>query len=354
MVHVGIIGATGLSGLELTKILHAHPHVQLKILTSDQHAGRSIGQVIPSLQGLPYEVVPHETDYSACDVIFLAVPNEASLNLVPKLLKQNKQLIDLSGVFRLRNVKQFEKFYALEHTAPELLERAVFGLSEYARSDLKGASLVANPGCYPTGALLGLLPLAPYFSDLASPPIIDAKSGASGAGNRTESPSLSFINVYNNFSAYKVFQHQHQPEIQEALERFGSYQSRRLGQVLFTPHLLPVDRGILSTIYLRFKSPIQPEAVSKKFQRFAEQNPFVFLTEHGNLPSLKMVQHTNRCGIGFCADEQNQNLIVVTAIDNLLKGASGQAVQNLNLMHGFPETAGLFNPAQSSNQSTFT
>ena len=340
MIHVGIIGATGLSGLELTKILHSHPHVELKILTSDQHAGLPIGKVHLALQDLPYELLPHETDYSTCDVIFLAVPNQASLNLVPKLFKQHKQIIDLSGVFRLQNVRLFEKFYALEHTAQHLLDHAVFGLSEYARNNLKGASLVANPGCYPTGALLGLLPLAQYFSDLASPPIIDAKSGASGAGNRTESPAFSFIHLHNNFSAYKVFQHQHQPEIQESLEKFGNYQSQRLGNVIFTPHLLPLDRGILSTIYLRFKTPLKRDAICKKFELFAEQNPFIFLTGFETLPHLNMVQQTNRCYIGFCTDEKGENLIVVTAIDNLLKGASGQAVQNMNLMLGFPETIG--------------
>ena len=340
MINAGIIGATGLSGLELTKILHHHPHVKLKVLTSNQHAGCSIGDVNLALQDFPYQLEPHETDYSSCDVIFLAVPNEASLNLVPKLLKQNKQIIDLSGVFRLHNLELFKKFYGIEHTAIHLLDQAIFGLSEYSREKIKGASLIANPGCYPTGALLGLLPLSSFFNDLANSPIIDSKSGASGAGNRTESPTLTFINVNENFSAYKVFQHQHQPEIQEYLERFGGYQVKRLGKVIFTPHLLPIDRGILSTIYLRFKNPLKPDAVLKKFETFAKQNPFIFFTGLGKLPHLHAVQYSNRCYIGVCADETFQDFIVVTVIDNLLKGASGQAVQNMNLMFNLPETTG--------------
>jgi N-acetyl-gamma-glutamyl-phosphate reductase len=222
-----------------------------------------------------------------------------------------------------------------------VLREAVFGLPEYFRERIPNARVIANPGCYPTGVLLGLLPFGELLSGLVNSPIIDAKSGVSGAGGRVEDDATNYMEVNENFKAYKVFGHQHQPEIQQYLTDLTSYPADELGEVIFTPHLLPVNRGILSTIYLRFQNPLDAEQVQVGFQEFAAQNAFVHLLPEGQLPDLKASIHSNRCVIGLSCDASRRNWIVVTSIDNLVKGASGQAIQNLNLMFGLPETAGL-------------
>ena len=346
MIRVAIIGAAGLSGLELIRILGRHPGVRLEVVTSDKYAGRAVGEVFPELGPGPltfarHDFAHHDADLAGCDLAFLAVPNKASLEMVPPLLARGLRVIDLSGVFRLRDREVFRKYYGLEHTAPEALAEAVFGLPEAFREKIPPARLVANPGCYPAGALLGLLPLGELANELVGPPVIDAKSGVSGAGGRSEDDAHSFMNVAENFHAYKVFGHQHAPEIQQYLADLTPYRPGVQGDVVFTPHLLPIARGILSTIYLAFRKPVPAAEMRRRYSAFAEKEPFVVLLPEGVDAELRMANGTNQCVIGLHRDESGSRWVIVTAIDNLLKGAAGQAVQNMNLMFGQEETTAL-------------
>ncbi|MGK5090712.1 N-acetyl-gamma-glutamyl-phosphate reductase [Deltaproteobacteria bacterium TL4] len=341
MKNIGIIGAAGLSGLELMHWLRKHPHITINVITSSKYEGQKLKKAFPKLTGLDLVFEAHNTSrIESCDLVFLAVPNQASLDMVPALIEKGIKVVDLSGVYRLQDIESFKRFYKLEHTSPELLKKAVFGLPEFFKDSIQSAQLIANPGCYPTGALLGLLPFGELLGDLASVPIIDAKSGVSGAGGRVESDEMSYVGVNENFKAYKVFAHQHQPEIQAYLEVLTPYDKRQLGEMIFTPHLLPLDRGILSTIYLNFNKPVSRAQVDQCFNRLA-QNPFVEYLPKGQLPDLQMVQNTNFCRIGAESSESQKQWIIITAIDNLVKGASGQAIQNMNLMLGFDEDLAL-------------
>ncbi|MDH4224680.1 MAG: N-acetyl-gamma-glutamyl-phosphate reductase [Deltaproteobacteria bacterium] len=341
MIQAAIIGAAGLSGQELVRLLSRHPDVELRLMTSSRYAGQAVGDVFPLLDRVDGVFAPNDSSVDGCQVAFLAVPNQASLELAASLLAKGVRVVDLSGVFRLRDVAVFQQFYGMAHTEPELLKTAVFGLPEAFRGKIRGADLVANPGCYPTGALLGLLPLGDLAAQLASPPVIDAKSGVSGAGGRVEDDSTGFMAVNENFKAYKIFSHQHLPEIEQYLEEITPYARQSQGRVVFTPHLLPVGRGILSTIYLRFSKPVDPDTLRERYAQFARKEPFVRLMAPGRGVELNMAQGTNRCVISLHPDDTGANWVVVTAIDNLLKGASGQAVQNMNLMFGLPEPTGL-------------
>ncbi|MBF0278676.1 MAG: N-acetyl-gamma-glutamyl-phosphate reductase [SAR324 cluster bacterium] len=341
MINVAIIGAAGLSGLELIHLFQKHPDVNLEVLTSSKYEGRDLGEIFPQFAGVSHVFSNHETDLSGCDVAFLAIPNKASLEIVPKLLNQGIRVVDLSGAYRLRDTTVFERYYKFSHSEADLLKEAVFGLPEYFKTSIAKARLVSNPGCYPTGALLGILPFGNLLSNLDRPPVIDAKSGVSGAGGRVEDDTINYVSVNENFKAYKVFQHQHLPEIQQYLEDLTPYRAGTVGDLIFTPHLLPLTRGILSTIYLHFKEAQSPEQVRANFALVAEQNPFfVFLPEE-QFPDLSSVQNSNRCHIGLAHDQSRTNWIVITAIDNLVKGASGQAIQNMNLMFGCEETSAL-------------
>ena len=352
MIQAVIIGAAGLSGLELIRILHRHGKVRLTAISSGRYQGQRVGEAFPELNRVGLTFMHHEEAIAGianggggseggADVAFLAVPNKASLELVPRLLGHGVRVIDLSGVFRLRDRLVFERYYQLEHTAPDALSRAVFGLPEAFRDEIASAALLSNPGCYPTGALLGLLPLGELAGALTTPPVIDAKSGVSGAGGRVEDDSTQFMGVNENFKAYKLFAHQHMPEIEQYLADLTPYDPEAQGAVVFTPHLLPISRGILTTIYLRFAQPVPPEEMRRRFSRFADGEPFITLLPEGGAAELKMANHTNDCVISLHSDASGQNWVVLTAIDNLLKGASGQAVQNMNLMFGLEETEGL-------------
>ncbi len=341
MIRIGIIGAAGLSGQELLFWLNKHSEASIKVVTSSKFQGKKVNQVFPKLVHCDLEFQKNDSDVSDCEVVFLAVPNKASLERVPDLLEQGIRVIDLSGVYRIRNIDVFEKNYRLQHTSPELLSKAVFGLPEFFREQLLDANLVANPGCYPTGSLLGILPFGEFLGELDRPPIIDAKSGVSGAGGRVEDDSINYVNANENFKAYKIFAHQHQPEIQQYLEDLSSYNASESGEVIFTPHLLPVNRGILSTIYLHFRKSLDPIEVYKNFTDFADANDFVNVLPKDELPDLQQAVHSNRCMLGLAHDESAKNWVVVSCIDNLVKGASGQAIQNMNLMFGCKETEGL-------------
>lgn len=345
MIKAAIIGAAGLSGLELIRILTRHPGAELMAVTSSRYKDRRVGDVFPELGPVELTFSDHDTgiddNLNGAEVVFLAVPNQVSLKLAPMLLDKGLKVIDLSGVFRLRDVLIFEKAYGLQMTEPGTLEKAVFGLPEAFSDQISSAEMVANPGCYPTSALLGLLPLGELTGVLAMPPIVDAKSGVSGAGGRVEDDSTNFMSVNENFKAYKVFSHQHAPEIEAYLTSLTPFDPTSQGALMFTPHLLPIGRGILSTIYLRFNQPIPTLDLRRKFEQFATDKPFFTLLPEGQGAEIKHAVHTNQCVVSLHPDDTGQNWVVITAIDNLLKGASGQAVQNMNLMFGYKEAAGL-------------
>ena len=341
MVRIGIIGAAGLSGLELLHLLSRHSEATVNLVTSTKYQGKNVSEVFPELYEYSLTFNSNETDVIGCDVVFLAVPNQASLEIVPKLLDQGIRVIDLSGAYRLTDTEVVEKFYKLKHTYPELLKEAVFGLPEYFSQQISGARLVSNPGCYSTCALLGILPLAEMLGELDQPPVIDAKSGVSGAGGRVEDDSMNYVSVNENFKAYKVFSHQHQPEIQQYLSELSAYRSEKIGEVIFTPHLLPVNRGILSTIYLHFGKPVYVDKVTQSFSEFADKQNFVEFMGKAHFPDIKITSHTNRCIIGIECDQSGQNLVIVSSLDNLIKGAAGQAIQNMNIMFGLEESHGL-------------
>jgi N-acetyl-gamma-glutamyl-phosphate reductase len=339
-IQLAIIGAAGLSGLELLTWLQRHPYAEVCHVTSDRYAGTPVGHLLASYRNTDLTFRTHDVDVSNCDVVFLAVPNQASMEWVPKLREQGLRVIDLSGMFRLQTPERTAAFYGDLRPDLRWFEEAVFGLSEVFAEDISDAQLLANPGCYPTGALLALLPLGEWLLQLERAPIIDAKSGVSGAGGRVENATTNYVDVNENLKPYKIFHHQHRPEIQLYLADAG-YTEEALGDVIFTPHLLPVNRGILSTIYLRFKEPVSAETLREKYTQFCAGKAFVHLLESGQTPDLNAVAHSNHCVMNLFGSENGQDWIVVSAIDNLVKGAAGQALQNMNLMFGVPETTGL-------------
>ena len=326
MTKVAVIGATGYSGAELTSILVRHPEVELAALFSSSGGVRT--QVLPSDPDLMAEPFTFDALVeSGAEVVFLATPNEVSAELVPQILDRGMKVIDLSGAFRLRDEATRARWYPETHRLPA---GVAYGLTERERAAVAAARLVANPGCYPTSALLAIAPLLEAGLLVAGADIIvDAKSGVSGAG-KTPSERTHFCEVHGSFSAYGVFNHRHGAEIEQGLGR----------EVTFTPHLIPIDRGILSTIYVRVPSGTTEADVRAVFEGAYANAPFVRL-RGGDLPVIKHVAHTNFCDIGWKLDEPTGRLIVVSCLDNLLKGAAGQAVQNFNIAFGFDERTGL-------------
>lgn len=343
-VKVSIVGATGYTGAELVRILSRHPGVELVRLTTQSYAGQRMWEVYPHLYSFcdqTGEKLDLPATVADSDVIFIALPHGHSAPVVAEAVQSGKKVIDLGADFRLKDRRTYEAWYKTEHTAEALLQEAVYGLPELYREEIAGARLVANPGCYPTGAVLGLAPL--LKNGLIDPDtiIIDAKSGVSGAG-RALSLGTHFCEVNENFKAYGVASHRHTPEIEQELSRLAG---RRV-TVSFTPHLLPVTRGILSTIYARLTQPsVTCGELLECFRSFYAGQAFVRVLPEGFLPQIKWVAGTNTCDTGLALDKRTGRVIVVTAIDNLVKGASGQAVQNMNLMCGFPEDTALAGPA---------
>jgi N-acetyl-gamma-glutamyl-phosphate reductase len=341
---VALIGASGYSGIEATRILAHHPRAELRLLASDRWSGdtpaKRLG--IPGRTGaLKYtSIAGCEGAASECDAILLATPAEVSLEIVPRLTASSKaRIVDLSGAFRLKDAGAYPTFYGFDHRHPQLLESAVYGLPELFRQDIPGARLIANPGCYPTGAALAVAPLlaAGYLDPSAV--IIDAASGTTGAGRRS-SEEMSFSEVDEDFRAYKVLRHQHTPEISQSLSRCAS----RKVHLTFTPHLLPVKRGILTTAYATLAKGRDPSEALSALKQFYRSEPFVEVLDSPDEVTLKSVVGTNRCAIGIawdCTGLDPGRLVIVSAIDNLVKGAAGQAVQNLNLAMGWDEGDGL-------------
>ncbi len=338
MVKTAVIGAAGYAGAELVRILAGHPHVELTMITCRQHAGSVFSDVYPAMAGhvdMKCQAFSEEAVSEAAEVVFTALPHKASMGVVPGLIDRGNKVVDLSADFRFKDSAAYEAWYE-PHEAKHLLESAVYGLSEIYADEIQRASLVGNPGCYPTSVLLPLLPLvkAP-FVDLDNI-VADSKSGTSGAGR---SPSLGthFCEVNEGLKAYKVAEHRHNPEMDEVLSLFAG----RSVQITFTPHLVPMTRGMLTTIYVGLKESVSAEDVASHLDSFYADKPFVRICPPARLPNTAYVKGTNYCDIGVRVSERTGRLIIVSAIDNLVKGAAGQAVQNMNIMFGLPETAGL-------------
>ncbi len=334
MVKVGVYGAAGYTGLELVKLLADHSAAEVVFATSESNAGSSLSAVFPAAPDFP--LVPAEAaDPAQVEVAFLCLPHGAAARTALSALEAGARVIDLSADFRLRDAAVYAHWYGLEHPAPHLLPEAVYGLTEFARSSLPAARLVANPGCYPTSILLPLQPLLAAGACAAGPIIADSKSGVSGAG-RSPKQQTHFVEVANNLSPYNIGRaHRHLPEMEQAFALWSASPPR----LLFSPHLLPVPRGILSTIYVPLRPGWEPAAVRSLYEETLAGELFVRLLPAGGLATLAHVVHTNRCVIAL--SQVDDTLIITSAIDNLVKGAAGQAVQNMNLMFGLPETAGL-------------
>ncbi|TGM65112.1 N-acetyl-gamma-glutamyl-phosphate reductase [Leptospira levettii] len=332
---IAIIGAGGLTGKELVGLLAHHPHFQVVHITSNQVDGKHIREVFPDLSHLPdLRFQKHDAPIPEDAHIVLATPNEVSLEKAPEFLQQGKKVIDLSGTFRLHDQNQFESAYKFKHTMFEWMDKVVFGLPELFREKIKNANFISNPGCFATSAILPIAILGNLRKKIQGPVIVDAKSGVSGAGGRTEEIKYAYTHVYENFRAYKVLSHQHEPEMEEY-----SFVGSEPKKIHFTPHLLPVYRGILATIYITFENPVDPKEVKEKIQSVADKETFIRFYETPEEIEIRKVQNTNFLDIGFTS--KGNTLVLVTALDNLVKGAAGQALQNLNLMFGYPETLGL-------------
>ncbi len=335
MIRAGIFGATGYTGYELVKILQRHPQVDVVFATSQSFAGKHLSDVYPQAPHLPL-ILGEEAPLDAVDVVFLCLPHAAAAETAVHALAAKVTVIDLSADFRLKDAHTYASWYDKVHPAPHLLADAVYGLTEFARDQLPGARLVATPGCYPTSILLPLRPLLTSNLPITSPVIADSKSGISGAG-RTPKQNTHFVEAHNNFSPYKIGRsHRHLPEIEQVMDWFRE----NAPSLIFSPHLLPVERGILSTIYVNFSEPVTLDDVRPSFTTIYANEPFICLLPDGELATLAHVTHSNKCAIGLTI--AGNTLVITSAIDNLVKGAAGQAVQNMNVVFGLEETLGLF------------
>jgi N-acetyl-gamma-glutamyl-phosphate reductase len=335
---VGIIGATGYTGLELLRFLIHHPEVEITALTSQKYAGLEIGRVFPALMNqlqIKCEELSPERISERTDFIFTALPHKTAMETVPLFYRLGKKVVDLSADFRLKDPVIYERWYQ-RHTAADLLSESVYGLPELHRDKIRSAKIVGNPGCYPTGALIGLIPLVKKGLISLEGIVVDSKSGVSGAGRDVVLESL-FCEVNEGVKAYKIFAHRHTPEIEQELSQLAQKEIR----VTFVPHLIPMDRGILSTLYVRLVRKLKTEELLNAFQDHYRGEPFIRIYPKGKLPNTKDVRGSNFCDIGAAVSEPDGRAVVVTAIDNLVKGASGEAVQNMNIMLGYPETMGL-------------
>jgi N-acetyl-gamma-glutamyl-phosphate reductase len=336
MVKVGIVGGTGYTGVELLRLLATHEQVEVVAITSRAECGRRVDELFPNLRG-HYQLVfsePEVTGLAACDVVFFATPHNVAMNLVPELLAAGTRVIDLSADYRLRDAVQWSQWYGEPHASPELLAEAVYGLPEVNRAAIAGARLVACPGCYPTAVQLGLIPL--LARGLVDPAhlIASAASGVSGAGRQAKLDNL-LSEVSDSFKAYGVAGHRHLPEIEQGL---GDVAGQPV-QVTFVPHLLPMIRGIHATLFGQLRA--DPGDVQALYESWYADEPFVDVLPVGMLPQTRTVRGANRCQIAINIPQERDTVVVMSTIDNLVKGASGQAIQNLNIMLGLPEDTGL-------------
>jgi N-acetyl-gamma-glutamyl-phosphate reductase len=336
MIKAGVVGGTGYTGVELLRLLAQHPQVNLQCITSRKEAGLAVAEMFPSLRGrvdLAFSD-PATASLERCDLVFFATPNGVAMEQTPALIEAGVRVIDLAADFRLREVAVWEQWYGMRHACPQLLPSAVYGLPEVNRQAIRVARLVANPGCYPTAVQLGLLPLVEQHLVDLSHLIADAKSGVSGAGRKAEVHSL-YSEAADNFKAYGVPGHRHLPEITQGL----SAAAREPVGLTFVPHLTPLIRGIHATLYARLKDPgIDLQALYE--ERYADE-PFVDVMPPGSHPETRSVRAANVCRIAVHRPQGGDTAVVLAVEDNLVKGAAGQAIQNMNLMFGLPETTGL-------------
>ncbi len=334
MIRIGIFGATGYTGIELAKIFARHPQAQIVFATSDTHAGKKLSDALPCIYDLP--LVAHDAaPLDQIDVAFLALPHGAAAEYGKRVLAAGARVIDHSADFRLHDAVAYKKWYGLEHHAPELLPQAVYGLPELHRAAIQQTRLVANPGCYPTSVILGLAPL--WRADASAGTIIvDSKSGVSGAG-RKPTLTVHFVEVNENLSPYNIGRvHRHLSEMEQELQALNPKAS-----LIFAPHLLPISRGILSTMYVRLNAGWDEKRLRDLYADAYRAEPFVRILPAGQTATITHSNHTNYCTISIHSVADVQQAIICASIDNLIKGASGQAVQNMNLMFGIAETTGL-------------
>jgi N-acetyl-gamma-glutamyl-phosphate reductase len=342
MIKAGIVGGTGYTGVELLRLLVQHPEVELRAITSRKEAGTPVSAMFPGLRrhlDLSF-TEPDAKKLGACDVVFFATPNGVAMNEARAVLEAGARIVDLSADFRIRDLAEWERWYKTRHGAPELVREAVYGLCEVNREQIRGARLVANPGCYPTAVQLGFLPLVESGAVDLDHLIADAKSGVSGAGRKAEL-HLSYAEAADNFLAYNVPGHRHWPEIRQGLAQAA----RREVGLTFVPHLLPIIRGIHATLYARVTRELDFQAL---YEERYEREPFVDVLPAGSHPDTRSVRGANVCRIALHrppqAGTRSDMLVVLSVIDNLTKGAAGQALQNMNLMFGLPEATGLAQP----------
>jgi N-acetyl-gamma-glutamyl-phosphate reductase len=340
MINAAICGITGYTGLELIRILSRHPKVVIKALTARFDKQTKISDVYPEFKGRIdiscEELIPDKIIKKGIDFVFLALPHKVSMEYAPSFIQKGVTVIDLSADFRLKDVSVYEKYYGIKHACREYLKGSVYGLPELYRDRIKRARFVANPGCYPTGSILAVAPLASKAKLGKGPIILDAKSGTTGAGRKADA-GIIFSEVSENMKAYKVGIHQHTPEIEQELGKVSGDEVN----IIFTPQLVPIRRGILTTAYVPLKKQTGLVELAALYKSFYKNAPFVKVYEEGLLPQIKDVSYTNNCAIGIAVSKDKKTAIIVTAIDNLLKGASGQAIQNMNIICGMPETMGL-------------
>ena len=338
MTRVAIVGATGYAGAELVRILSGHPEIELTMITSRQFVGVRFDQVYPAMAGVVDLICEDYSTDRICDradIIFMALPHQLPMTFVPEILKNNKKVIDLSADFRFNDASLYESAYQ-PHTAKELLGSTVYGLSEIYTQDIKNAILIGNPGCYPTSVLLPLLPLIKEGILEPNSLVADSKSGVSGAG-RSLAITSHYCEVNESFKPYKVATHRHNPEMDAVLSR----EAQKPVSITFVPHLVPLTRGMLTTIYATSVQGLKLQDIADCYKAAYSRRPFVRLCPENRLPDTLHVRGTNFCDIGFRLDERSKRVILISAIDNLVKGAAGQAVQNMNIMMGFEETSGL-------------
>lgn len=341
MTRIGIIGASGYTGAELTRLLANHDQVELTVATSRQYAGQKLAEIYPSLRSrteLVCEDISGAELAEKADLFFTAVPHKTAMEIVPALMDAGKKVVDLSADYRLRDLATYEAWYQ-PHSSPEFFAEAVYGLPELYREQIKSTRLSANTGCFPVTAILGLAPLMEKNLIAADNIIIDSKTGTSGAG-RSANVATLFCEVNAGFRPYKVGgTHRHTPEIEQELTALAGQKTT----VSFTPHLLPINRGILSTIYTTPLTNVNQEDLQNLYEERYKNEPFIRVCPPGTLPSLQNVNGSNYCDIALVYEERTRRIIVISAIDNLGKGAAGQAIQNMNLMLGLEETTGLLN-----------
>lgn len=338
MTTIGIYGASGYTGQELLRLLLRHPEVRVTVATSRRFDGLPIADVFPQFVGLTdlrFTNAPPEEVAGTVDFVFLALPHGTSMKFAPVFSRAGKKMIDLSADFRLRDIASYEQWYG-KHSSWNLTDEAVYGLPEVYRDAIRKTRFVAAPGCYPTSAILGLAPIVKEHVVDTSSIIVDAKSGVSGAGREPQITNL-FCEVNEGFKAYKIGQHRHTPEMEQELSLLAGHEVR----ISFTPHLLPLNRGILSTIYANLRRDVTTTELIDLYRTFYGSERFVRIYKEGMFPNISSVRGSNYCDIGIAIDKRTKRVIIVSAIDNLIKGASGSAVQSMNIMCGFPEEAGL-------------